>query len=73
MADMLNARERTLRAAVEVHTLHGTLHALVEVCYRKAERLEAEPGSEPSRKAENWKRIAQRLTAVEAEAAKLDF
>lgn len=68
---MPHPREQAMRAVIERYGLHGALHALVEVCYRNAADLDrSDPNGQVS---QNWKLIAQRLTAVEAEAARMDI
>lgn len=68
---MPNPREYAMGALVERYGLHGALHALVEICYGKAADLDR---TDPNgRKAEQWKLLAQRLTAVEAEAAPFEI
>lgn len=68
---MPNPRESAVKAVVETHGLHGAIHALIEVCYRTAADLDR--GDPHGRPTENWKLIARLLTAVEAEAARLDL
>lgn len=63
-------QERVVGAVVNSYGLHDVLHALVEACYYRAE---AELNRQQSRKHGNWTRMAQLLTAIEAEAGTLEF
>jgi hypothetical protein len=65
---MPKPREQALRAFVDEHSIHGTLHALIEVCYRKAAENESS-----RRLSDSWRRVARELTSIEAMAAHLDF
>lgn len=65
-ATMPNPDEATIRQLVERLGLHRTLHALIEVCYAKA--AAAEQADVRSTDVTCWRLIANRLTAIEAEA-----
>jgi hypothetical protein len=58
-----------MKAFVEQHSIHGAIHALVEVCHRRAAELDDEPG----RRAENIREVARRLTYVEELASRMEL
>lgn len=43
---------------VDVYSLHDVIHALIDVCYRKAEVADVKIGK-------NWNAIAQAMTPIE--------
>lgn len=59
--------ELQLSEYIEDHTLHGVLHALVEVCHNRAKVGSLTLPSSPP--ADRWSHMARLLTRAEAEAA----
>lgn len=67
-ADMPRTRrlqlELQLSEYIEDHSLHGVLHALIEICYSRARA-----GAASETPADRWSHMARLLTRLEAEAA----
>jgi hypothetical protein len=62
-------RDDQMEAFVEQHSVHGAIHALVEVCHKRAAVFDDDRG----RRSENLREIARRLTYVEELASRLDL